>query len=235
MTAAQGQPASRDQVLVTRPAAEAAATAALLRARGLVPVLAPLLEVEPRRLRPSGRYHAALVTSGNALASLTGLAGPLLAVGDATAQRAREAGFSDVASAGGDAADLLALVRRRCPPGATLLLATGRGQGRALSAALRGAGFRVQRRVAYVARSVRRLPDAAAEAVQGGHLRAALFLSAETARTFARLLPPALHPALASVDALAIGQPAADALAPLPWRQVRVSLAPTLDQVLALL
>ena len=45
----------------------------------------------------------------------------------------------------------------------------------------------------------------------------------------------ALRPALAEVDACAIGRPAADVLTPLPWRRVRVSLLPTLDQVLALL
>ncbi len=72
-------------------------------------------------------------------------------------------------------------------------------------------------------------------ALRGGTLRTATFLSAETARAFLRLLPDALRPSLAEVDAAAIGQAAADALSPLPWRRVRVSLRPTLDQVLALL
>ncbi len=230
---------ARRGVLVTRPGAEAGALAERLRGMGLTPVVAPLLRIESLPLRGSGACAAVLVTSGNALPSLremgVRMALPVLAVGDATAERARSAGFTDVSSAGGDAEDLLALVRRRFPADTALLLATGRGQGAVLTAGLRAGGFRVHRRVAYAARPVGRLPDAAIGAIEGGGLRAALFLSAETARVFGRLLPVALRPELAGIEALAIGQPAADALALLPWRRVRVSLGPTLDQVLALL
>lgn len=226
------------EVLITRPLADSEATAARLRARGFIPVLAPLLQVTPRHPPLPPQFDAVLLTSGNALAGLSAAActGRLvLAVGDATADRARAAGFHHVESAGGDATDLVQLAAHRCPPGARLLLAVGRGQSKPLAATLRAAGFRVRRRVVYAATPVNRFPATAEQALRRGQLHAALFLSAETARTFARLAPISLHPALASVDALVIGRPAADALALLPWRQVRVSLAPTLDQVLALL
>jgi len=87
----------------------------------------------------------------------------------------------------------------------------------------------------YAARPVRRLPAEALDALAGQDLRAALFLSADTARAFVRALPAALHRDLAGVDALAIGQPAADVLMHLPWRRVRVSANPTLVSVMALL
>ena len=222
-------------VLITRPEAEARATAAQLESMGFTPVIAPLLRVRPLPFRPSPRIEAVLVTSGNAIPAVSALDLPLLAVGDATARRARAAGATDVASAGGDAADLLALARRRCRPGACLLLASGQGQGHALAHGLRQAGFRVHRRAVYAAAPVRRLPDAARQALGDAALKAALFLSAETARAFVHVLPPALCPALVAVDALAISERAACALAPLPWRRVRVSVAPTLEQVLALL
>ncbi len=221
-------------MLITRPAAEAAATAARVRALGWEPVVAPMLRVRVATIRAVSA-EAVLVTSGNALAALAPGPRLLLAVGDVTAERARAAGFSQVLSAGGDAADLVRLVQCSVRPGAALLLATGRGQGQALAAQLRGLGYRVVRRVAYAARPVARLPDAARAALEAGALRAALFLSAETAATFVRILPVPLHPALAGVEALCIGQPAAAALAPLPWGRVRVSLAPTLDEMLALL
>lgn len=224
----------RRGVLITRPAAEGAETAARVEALGFVPVMAPLLVVRvmPIRVAPA---DAALVTSGNALAALAGWAGPVFTVGDATAERARAAGLGPVHSAGGDAGDLVALVRQACPAGLRLLLASGRGQGVALASELRGHGFRVLRRTAYVARPAARLPDAARLALYAGTVRAALFLSADTARTFRRVLPAGLHAALGGVEALAIGAAAAEALALLPFRRVRVSLAPTLDQVLTLL
>jgi uroporphyrinogen-III synthase len=104
-----------------------------------------------------------------------------------------------------------------------------------LERTLRQAGFEVERRVAYAVQPVAELPPAAREALHSRQLHAALFLSARTARTFVSVLDPQLHRHLAGLDALAIGQPAADELTLLPWRRVRVSLAPTLEQVLALL
>ena len=43
---------------------------------------------------------------------------PVLAVGDATARAAREAGFESVTSAGGDVGDLAPLAAARCAPSA---------------------------------------------------------------------------------------------------------------------
>lgn len=224
-------------VLITRPEPGASDTARRIAVLGLRPVLAPCLTIRLRPLHVPAGVQAVLVSSGSAIPALPpalhGL--PLLAVGDATAERARAAGFRDVSSADGDAAALAALAAERCAAHASLLLATGQGQGSRLAADLRRRGFRVHRRAVYAARPAARLPGPAQEALMAGGLRAALFLSAETARAFARVLPAALHPALAAVDALAIGQPAADALLHLPWRRVRVSAKPTLDSVLALL
>ncbi len=227
-------------VLITRPEPAAAETARQVAGLGYRPVSAPLLRIRrlPAKL-PAGlptSADAVLVTSSNALPALPGALRdtPLLVVGDGTARRATEAGFTQVRSAGGDAGALAGLARLLLPSGATLLLASGAGQGLALAATLRNAGFRVHRRAVYAAHPAARLPPAATAALQSG-LHAALFLSAETAHAFARLLPEALQPRLAGVVAITIGQSAADSLSPLPWRQVRVSVRPTLDHVLALL
>jgi len=227
----------RNGVLVTRPEPGASETAQRLLALSYHPIIAPLLRV--RRLEPAlpPNVGAVLVTSGNAVPCLPASLHrtPLLAVGNATAGRARAAGFAQVHSADGDAAALAELARQACRPGVALLLATARQQGGLLAAALRTAGFVVHRRVVYAAKPVERLPPPAVQALQHGSLAAALFLSAETARAFARLLPQQLLPALAEVEALAIGQSTAEALRFLPWRRVRVSAKPTQDSILAML
>lgn len=224
-------------VLVTRPMPEAMATAVRVGALGFLPIVAPILEIRPRSLSCPPDVNAVLVTSSNALQALPRAlhALPLLTVGAATARRAYEAGFRRVQSADGDAIALAALAARTLPPGASVLLAVGTGQGVALAAMLREGGFRVHRRAVYAARPVRAFPCTARCALQAGALHAALFLSAETSRAFAGLLPAPLSASLAVVDALAIGEPAAAALRLLPWRRVRVSAAPTLDGILALL
>jgi uroporphyrinogen-III synthase len=227
-------------VLITRPEPGASATAAAVAALGLRPVLAPMLTIVPRALHDPGRPQAVLVTSGNALSALpAALRGTrLLAVGDATAARARAAGFTEVCSAGRDAAALAELAAQCCvPEGGPLLLACGAGQGQPLAAALRARGFRVRRRTAYAAAPAAILPPEAAACLRAGELRAALFFSAATARAFAACLshdgcPPEL---LQGVEAIAISRTTAAALSPLPWRRIRVASHPNHEAVLALL
>jgi uroporphyrinogen-III synthase len=239
---ADGEPGrTRVGVLITRPEPSAAETAIRVAALGLCPVVAPLLEIRtlPTVLPAAGRLQAVLIASGNALTGLpAGYRGlRLLAVGDASAARARAAGFTDVVSADGDGATLAVLASERCDAaGLALLLAVGRGQSLGLVAALRARHFRVIRRVVYDATPVRALPDPAAVALRAEGLRAALFFSAGTARQFARLLIDAgLREAVRGIDACAIGQPAATAIDTLPWRRVLRAAKPTQDAMLALL
>ena len=145
-------PETATGVLITRPEPGAGETAASVTALGLRPVIAPLLAIRvlSPNLPPPERLRAVLVTSGNAVAALpTGYRNvPLLAVGDATAARARDAGFGHVLSADGDARALAVLAAGTCEArGLPLLVASGRGQGHELAADLRGRGFRVMRRV----------------------------------------------------------------------------------------
>ena len=225
-------------MLVTRPQPGAAATAARLAAAGCDPVVAPFLTVRACQvpLPAAAGLQAVVAASGNALhlpASFHGV--KLLTVGDATAARARALGFTEVFSAGGDADDLAHLAAKLLRPvDGPVLLPTGRGQGVKLARTLRSQGLRVQRRAVYAATGVRRFPAEAAAALQQG-LHAALFFSAETARSFVRLLPAALGPLLCRTDALAIGPAAAAALRMLPWGRVRVAVRPTQEGVLALL
>lgn len=228
-------------ILITRPEPGASATAAHLLGRGFSPVLAPLLRI--RRLQPRlpdpDRIQALVATSANALPALAAAYRQvsLYLVGDATATKASAYGFKRVASAGGNAAALAALVGSACrPDSGPLLLAAGARQGGALAASLRANGFAVIRRSVYAAQPVAKLPDAARTSLAEGRITAALFFSGETATTFTRLVATAgLSAALAPVAAVAIGPAAAHALRPLPFRCVRVALRPTEEAVLAML
>ena len=208
---------------------------------GFVPLLAPALAVHPTSLRlpPPDAVTAVLVTSRHALAACLPRFhdARLLVVGDATAARARGLGFNHVISASGDAAALAQLAARALRPAdGPVLLATGRGQGGALAVMLRAAGFRVIRRVVYRAAPSRSLPATAAAALRTGQVRAALFFSAETVKSFVRLIRTAgLEETMRHVDALAIGPTAGMALNSLPWRRIGVADKPTQDAMLALL
>jgi len=208
---------------------------------GLMPILAPVLEIvgTPVRLPWPEQVGAVLVTSGNALFALA--SGyheiSMFAVGDATAERARAAGFRRVTSAAGDAEALAKLVAQSLRPSAgSLLLATGRGQGKSLADALRQAGFAVVRRVVYAAEPVRRLPDTVAAALRAGDIDAALFFSPETAIQFVRLVRQAdLAMLVSGSEAVAISRRTGMALEALPWRRIRIAAKPNQDEMLALL
>lgn len=223
-------------VLVTRPEPGAAGTADRLWQMGFRPVVAPLLRVRPTRiaLPPASTLQAVIASSGNAVVLPQAYRDlKLLAVGTSTAQRALAAGFTTVLDADGDAAALAALAARELNPAAgPLLLATGRGEGDFLAAALRASGFVVHRRAVYAATAVSVFPLVAETAMQAG-LDAALFFSAATGQAFAGLLPPPLRSLLDRTVAIGISPSAIETVRHLPWRDVRVAVRPTQDGVLA--
>lgn len=234
------QETRHDAVLITRPEPGASETAARIASMGRFPIVAPVMEIRSMPFRaPPGRIAAVLLASGSAIdslpATLHGL--PVLTVGSATARRAEQAGFTNVASADGDAVALAAMVRGRFRPrDGTLLLASGRGQSLTLAARLREAGFRVARRVVYAAVPVARLPDAARAALLDRQTGTVLFFSAETARQFMRLVRAAgLADTLRGREAITIGGMAGMALKEAHWARVRVARKPTQDEMLALL
>jgi len=208
-------------------------------ALGLRPIVAPLLTIQPMPSNLPQDAAAVLITSGNAVDSLPAWARarPVFAVGDATAARARAAGFADVYSAGRDAADLAALVQLGLPArSGELLLLTGKGQGSALTSLLQAQRRDVIVREVYEAVAVPRLPAQAAEALQGDDLRAALFFSAETARKFVQLVTAAgLEASVQKTDACAISPATGMALEAFGWRRIRIAARPTQDDMLALL
>lgn len=225
-------------VLITRPEPAAHETAAIVARMGFAPVVAPMLVVSANRIpRPRRPLQALLVTSANALPALGAFdrTTMLLAVGDATADRARHAGFSDVRSAGRDSEALAELAARLCHPAqGPLFLASGASQGMALARTLREASFEVRRCVAYGARPVGTLPAAAIDALDGTTLRHALFFSSATARAFAACMLKRAGQ-LGGVEALAISSQTAAALASLPWLRIRVASHPNQDELVALL
>ncbi len=107
------------RIWVTRAEPGASATAERLTALGFEPVVAPLIETRPRDVVVDLTGVAALAfTSAAAVRAFAARAAfrgsgwdlPGFALGQATAQAAREAGFDNVLSAGGDAAALAALI-----------------------------------------------------------------------------------------------------------------------------
>ncbi len=225
---------------MTRPEPGGAETAARLVALGWQPLLAPALVLAPRpfALPPC---QAVLVTSRAAARALPPSELPLLAVGEATAEAARQAGWTRAEAAEGTAADLARLAATRCDPArGPLLLAVGQGYALDLAADLRARGFQVLRRIAYAARPATRLPDDVLRSLAAAGVARILFHSPRSAGCAITLFREAGQTeAIARMTALAISPRVAEAarlaLAPRTWRSLRVAARPTEEALLALL
>ena len=145
------------RVLVVRPQPGAAATAEALERAGHEPVVMPLTEIVPLASpQPAGAsFDAVAATSANAIrhaqpALIDRLSDtPLCAVGEATAQAARAAGFRRVETAEGDADRLAEMILDRFEAGSRLLYLCGRVRRREFEAALVAAGIEVQAAETY--------------------------------------------------------------------------------------
>lgn len=235
------------KALVTRPREDAAGLTAALIARGVEPLLEPLLAVE---LAPDAQTmlaaalpdaQAALFTSANGVRAFARLSPrrdlPAFAVGDATARAAQAAGFARVESAGGDVHRLAALAARCLDPAAGALIhAAASAVAGDLAGDLARAGFTVRRLQLYEAVAATRLTAESRDAIAAGAVGCAIFFSPRTAATFVTLAYAAgIEGRAASIAAVVLSPAVAAAFGPLQWRRIEVAAAPNELALLAAL
>jgi len=224
------------KVLVTRAEGDAEKLAARLAERGHESVIENLMTI---RFRPEaargiepflGDVQAVLFTSANGVRAFVKATQRrdfrAFAVGDATADAARAAGFADVTSAGGAVDDLAKLVIGRLKPkgGAVFHTAASVTAGD-LQGLLEAAGFSVRRAVLYETVEPERLSDTTRAAIAQRQIDVALFFSPRNAATFVRLAA-GLEEDCKHMVAVALSSAVAEKLAPLPWRRVAIAAAP---------
>jgi uroporphyrinogen-III synthase len=222
------------RVLVTRPIDDANEIAALLKARGHDPVVAPLLEVHYHDGHPLhlDGIQAVLATSANGVRAFARRTSrrdfPLFAIGAQTAQAASDAGFTDIRNADGNADTLAQAVQATAKPGdGPLLHATGAEAEGRLAAALTTAGFTVRTEILYDVPAVTDLPPAARDAFPT--LDAVLIFSARSAQAFVDCVKGL---STAHLVAVAISTAAAKPLSALNFREVRIAAHPNQASVL---
>ncbi len=231
------------RVLVTRPEEDAAALVAALKARGHEALVEPMLTVAPA---PGGTpprdldsVQALLFTSANGARAFARLSErrdlPVFAVGDASAEAARTAGFAAVESAGGNVDDLARLaIDRLNPADGVLYQAAANRLAGDLKGALEAAGFTLRREILYQTVPVTDLSASLRRELAAGQVAAATFFSPRTAETFAGLIEKmGLAGSCAETTALCFSEAVADQLRGLDWRAVLVAERPNQNSLLA--
>jgi len=229
------------RLLLTRPRDESDALAALLATRGHRALVEPLLDVvyRPDAALDAEGMQAVLLTSANGARAVAGraelLALPAFAVGAATADAARAAGFARVESADGDVEALAALVKGKLRPADGALLHV-RGSEVAGDLAALLAGFEVRPAVLYEAKPAEALSPAAQAALRAGEVDGVLLFSPRTAASLVRLAEAAqLQASFAQMTAFCLSEAVAAAAKPLPWRRLAVAARPEQNALLELL
>lgn len=234
-------------LLLTRPEAESQALREKLQALGHDIDTAPMLAIRQKHdvgdeLQAALQGVTALLfTSANGVRAFADAAPrrdfTVYAVGPASALAAQAAGFSKVEAAGGDVDLLAGLVRARHSRDAGALLhAAGSARAGDLQAMLQQDGYDVRRVVLYDAETAIRLPPAVAERFAAQGYDGVLFFSPRTAATFVNLAQAAGIAGGATVaTAWCLSDNVARAVAPLPWRAVRVAQSPGEAELVALL
>ena len=179
------------RIAVTRPQHDAERTAAALRARGHEVLIAPLLKIESVDAALRSSWGGVIITSANAAhalaahtarSALTKL--KLFAVGERSAEAARQVGFKDVTSAGGDVRDLVrVLTECKADTTAPLLYLAGEDRARDLIGELAARGIAAEIAVIYRAATLP-FPPELATALKDGTVDAVLHYSRRSAESY---------------------------------------------------
>ena len=228
------------RLLVTRPEPDASVTAARLTALGHSVTVEPMLRIvlndPPRDLPdPAGL----IVTSRNgarALATWPQAAGwhdvPLFAVGAASGEAAKAAGFRKVTAGAGEDAALVQVIAAALPAGqGPVVYAAARDLSGNLAEQLEEAGYDLQMVEAYRAERAEELSPALRAALAAGAIDGALFYSQRTAHTFRDL---AADGPLRLAHVFALSRHVAAPLKGL-GAELHIASAPTEDSLLKLI
>ncbi len=218
-------------VFITRPEEEYADTASMVTALGYDPVACPMLTIAPVMVDFSdvendpAQFSALVFTSASALPPFCVQCAvrdlPVYTVGDVTAERARQAGFTNVISAGADITALESLLlSANLSPDQVVLHISGADVVRPMNLP----GLTLDRRIVYRAVQAEHLPEDAQMELRAASPRFVLFYSARTAQAFAAAIKKdRLTHQLMSSKALCLSESMLESLRDLPWRGIAVA------------
>ncbi|MEH6404136.1 MAG: uroporphyrinogen-III synthase [Sneathiella sp.] len=227
------------KLLITRPEETADKLADKLIHVGHEVLISPLIQIEYRDEYSLDNpvsldgVQAFVVTSANGVRGLLKVTQnrtlPLFAVGDKSATIARQAGFENVFSAGGDVSALAALIiRQGSATAGTYLHVGGARLAGDLEILLTQAGFKYRREILYDAKDAAHLDEVAKSALEDGSLDGILLFSPHTATVFKSVVErTGLKPHLQGVTAWCLSKNTATVIVELPFGNCFVAAKPT--------
>lgn len=228
-------------VINTRPHPDSDIFAALVRSAGAVSVASPVMAIRYRDDPvAAGPGEALAFTSSNGVRAFARASSArnhqVYAVGEATAEEARRAGFSAVAAAGGDVESLAELITASKSTRPVLHLA-GSDRAGDLVAALGARGVAARRLVIYDAVPVLDLSDETRRTLTSTPEKTAvaLFSPRSAALFFAQIGRAGLEPSLKGARLLALSDAVAAAALQERWGRADIAKDRSVEAMAALL
>ena len=231
-------------VLLTRPSFQAELMRPLLEQRGCTVTVEPVLNVSSTSpsldaLRGAdifvvtSAYASLHIVNANFLTKST----PIFAVGAGTAAPLRQAGFSQVFQADGDAKSLLDLILKEIRPMDGLITyLSGQDITTDMAQDLVCRGYKARRVVVYKAEPAHTLSLTTHNLIRRRIIDCVVFMSYRTAHFFTGLCHQSgLSDCLGSVTAAALSDKVASGLEQNQWKEVLVAHAPSNDAIINLL
>ena len=232
----------RKRALITRPQEDSADVSTALARCNITAVLAPMMRIQYVRANIENEVsmaQAILFTSRNGVRAFSRLSArrdiTVLAVGDSTATLARDNGFVNIESAGGDSADLARLIIERLDPAdGPLFHAAGATVAGGLTDTLNKGGFKSVRRTLYEATAEEALDDETTAALRNRTLDYVLFFSPRTGQIFCELVEKAgLAQTCNSLTAISLSEAVTSEITALTWRKTITAQMPTTAALLS--
>ena len=186
------------RLILTRPQDELGKLVEQLRALGHDCIESPLLAIRLRQdaVIPESPYQAFALSSANAMrhpslnpAPAVLAAIKVFAVGAQSAKAARQAGYRDVRTEGGNVEGLARAIARDCDAmGGPILYPSGGDIAGDLKRTLEVQGFTVDRVILYDAVAAKALPPQVSAALQSGAADGVLLYSPRSAHIWAKLV-----------------------------------------------
>ncbi len=228
-------------VINTRPSPDADAFSDAIRAAGATAILSPVMKIDFRgAAAPVAPGEALAFTSANGVRAFARAnadrSASVFAVGAATADEARRAGFADVQAAEGDVESLANLISKAKGIRSVLHLA-GTDRAGDLVAALGAKGLAARRLVLYDTVPEADLSEAARAALSENAADCAvgLFSPRSAALFFAQAVRAGLEERLSVATLLALSGAVAAAALPDQWGRVKIAHQRTVEAMAALI
>lgn len=228
-------------ILVTRPQPVADEFAEKLRREGFNAYIAPLMEYVDTKgsIGDLSAYQACVFTSVQAVQVFCRKTEdrhlPALVVGDATARAAKQAGFTAVYSAAGDASDVIALIadKKKELSLKKVIHPCSDDTPDDVAKAVSKLGVKMVLKVVYKASLISEFPEDVGQVLRRNGIDTVTLFSARTAANFVQLLcRKEWHGVSAGLNVVCISKRVAAELRPLPWRGVSVAARPNTEAML---